>query len=333
MLKEIVEEVRSYPGLTRKGDLSKVVNLLLPVSDYGETVFSANEDAAVLLSGNEYLLLAVDGMWPKLVEDDPYAAGKASVMVNVNDIYAMGGRPLAMVNVIGSRRWRECEAILEGIRRGCEKFRVPMVGGHYHPDASETSLSVAILGRAQKLLLSHTAQPGQDIVLAVDLDGRANPCRSVLSWDANSGKGTNQILARLGVLPTIAETDLCRTAKDVSNAGLLGTVALLLEASGFGGDIYVDRIPVPPGFPLNDWVKAFLSYGFVLCLDSDKTSPCQELFSQQGITAVPIGQVRSDKDVLLYFGQAKALLFDFGRESITGISPPHPGLDHHLSVP
>ena len=48
----------------------------------------------------DYLLLAADGIMPQLLINEPYAAGKAAVMVSVNDIYSMGGRPIAMVNVL-----------------------------------------------------------------------------------------------------------------------------------------------------------------------------------------------------------------------------------------
>lgn len=218
MLKELIERIRSYEGITRKNEISFVVDQLREVSDFGETVIGFGDDAAVMKDGDGYLLLSADGMWSRLISAEPYAAGKASVMVSVNDIYAMGGRPIAMVNVIATGNREECRLILEGIKKGCEKFRVPMVGGHVHPNSNGNELSVAIIGRAKQLLTSHTAKCGQDIVLAIDLEGRQG-CQSVKSWDSNSGKTSEEVLERLEVLPFLAEEGLCETAKDISNGG------------------------------------------------------------------------------------------------------------------
>src|SRR4030066_1727196 len=167
-------------------------------------------------------------------------------MVTVNDIYSMGGRPLAMVNVLASGDEDHRARVVDGIRKGCEKLRVPMVGGHLHPDAPESSpsLAVAILGYANKLLRSHLAKAGDDIILAVDLKGDKG-CRSVVSWDANSGKTPEELLYRLEALPLIAEREWSQAAKDVSNSGIIGTASIMMENSGRGAIIDLDSIPKP----------------------------------------------------------------------------------------
>ncbi|MEI6127709.1 MAG: AIR synthase related protein, partial [Pseudomonadota bacterium] len=255
MLREIINEIRAYPGITRKRNIHLITNGLKAANDFGNTAADFGEDAAAILHNGEYLLLAADGIWPGLIEANPYGAGKASVMASVNDIYAMGGRPLAMVNVIGLTDSGYYDEIVRGIKKGCAKFRVPMVGGHLHPDTKELSLSVSILGVAKKLLLSSNAVDGQEIVFAVDLEGRGYQCKPVLSWDTNSGKNSEQVLSRLEVLPYLAENDLCSTAKDVSNGGLLGTLALLLETSEKGAIIDIDNVPKPDSFTCIDWLK------------------------------------------------------------------------------
>jgi len=320
MLAEIIEQIRSYPGLTRKRDIYRVTEMLQAVTDYGDTAADFGEDAAAIRYKDEYLLLAVDGIWSGLLEANPYGAGKAAVMASVNDIYAMGGRPLAMVNVIGAPAGENFDEIVKGIRKGCEKFRVPMVGGHLHPDTGEKQLSVAILGRATQLLRSNNARPGQDIICAVDMQGKGYQCRPVLSWDTNSGKETSQVLERLEVLPFLAESDLCATAKDVSNAGVLGTVALMMETSGTGAHIEVDRIPRPDSFPLIDWLKAFLSYGFVLCVDKQKSAQVVAAFGSKDITAAVIGEVGQQRVFTVGFHGVRDILFNLEQEDITGIA-------------
>jgi len=320
MLIDIINEIRNYPGLTRKRNIYRATSLLAPVADFGATIADFGEDAAVIQYKDEFLLLAAEGIWSGLIEANPYGAGKASVMASVNDIYAMGGRPLAMVNVVGISESKYYEEIMRGIQKGCEKFKVPMVGGHLHPDTREVSLSVAILGVAIKLLLSNNAREGQDIVFAVDLDGRGYQCKPVISWDTNSGKNSQQVLSRLEILPQLAEKELCATAKDVSNGGLLGTIALLLETSQRGAFIDIDRVPKPPNFPTIDWLKAFLSYGFILCADKDKTDKIISEFKSKNITANVIGEITAEQQLVISFEGEQGILFDFEREAITGIT-------------
>ena len=320
MLTNIISEIRNYPGLTRKRNIYRATSLLTPVADFGATIADFGEDAAVIQYKDEFLLLAADGIWSGLIEANPYGAGKASVMASVNDIYAMGGRPLAMVNVVGITESKYYDEIMRGIQKGCEKFRVPMVGGHLHPDTKEVSLSVAIMGVAKKLLFSNNAREGQNLVFAVDLDGRGYQCKPVISWDTNSGKNTQQVLSRLEILPQLAEKGLCETAKDVSNGGLLGTIALLLETSNKGALIDIDKVSKPPNFPVVDWLKAFLSYGFILCADKDKTDKIINEFNNKNISAGVIGEITAEQQLVILFEGEQGILFDFEREAITGIT-------------
>ena len=64
------------------------------------------DDCAALADGEGYLLFAIEGMVSDFVRAMPWFAGYSSVMVNVSDIYAMGGRPLAVVDALVERRHR-----------------------------------------------------------------------------------------------------------------------------------------------------------------------------------------------------------------------------------
>ena len=319
MLQDLIYDIKSYPGITRKRDISKITSSLADMVNFGNTAIGFGDDAAAIYHNGEYLLFAADGIWSGLIEANPYGAGKASVMASVNDIYAMGGRPLAMVNVLGIPDASYYDEIVRGIRKGCEKFRVPMVGGHLHPDTREAALSVAILGVAKKLLRSDNAMPGQDLIFAVDLEGRGFQCKPVLSWDTNSGKTSEQALARLNILPLLAEEERCATCKDVSNGGLLGTIALLLETSKVGAIVNIDTVPRPAEFPLTDWLKAFLSYGFILTVNKELTAEVIHAFSQQRITAVVIGTITAERCLRVSLAGEQGILFDLVREPVTGI--------------
>ena len=319
-LDQIIERIRNYEGLLRKRPIEDVFKKLVLDGQPGPQLPNYGDDAAVIPWKEGFLLLAADGIMTRLLVNEPYAAGKASVMVTVNDIYSMGGKPLAMVNVLASGDEEQRSKVVEGIRKGCEKLKVPMVGGHLHPDApgSSPSLAVAILGYANKLLRSHLAKAGDDIILAVDLKGDKG-CRSVVSWDANSGKTPEELLYRLEALPLIAERELSQAAKDVSNSGILGTVSIMMENSGKGAIIELASIPKPLEIELSDWLVCFQSFGFVLSVSPKNSEAVISLFREREITAPIIGKVIDDPIVTLKNGPESKVLFDFRKDKITGI--------------
>ena len=320
-MKDIVARIRNYPGILRKQPIQQVVDLLSQTLRFGNQLPSYGDDAAVIPWGDEYLLVAADGMMTGLLVNEPYAAGKASVMVTVNDIYSMGGRPIGMVNVLASGEDTQRRRIVEGIEKGCRKLQVPMLGGHLHPDSPVDcpALSVTIIGHAKKLLRSHLAATGDRLVLAVDLDGRAG-CRSVVSWDANSGKSPEALRHRLEALPLVAESEAAFAAKDISNAGILGTAAIMLENSGKGADIDLDAIPRPDSLTLEQWLLCFQSFGFILSVPPENIDRVFSIFSERGITATAIGGVREGNVVDIHKNGISATLFDFSQDVITGIS-------------
>ena len=319
-LNEMADAVRNYAGLTRKQPIKDVVEVLSLTHTYGDALPNYGDDAAVIPFKDEYLLFATDGMMTGLIINEPYAAGKASVMVTVNDIYSMGGRPMGMVNVMASGDEAQRELMVSGIKRGCDKLRVPMLGGHLHPDTdlAVPSLSVAILGRASNILRSHKAVAGDDLVLAVDLSGRRG-CSSVTSWDANSGKSPEEILHRLEALPVIADNHWSCAAKDISNAGILGTISIFMENSGKGCRIHVDHIPGPESIPLQDWLHCFQSFGFILAVKPEHTPDVLNQFARRQVDAAVVGTVTDTDRVTIHAGNDGHLLFDFAEDEITGI--------------
>jgi selenophosphate synthetase-related protein len=317
---QIIERIRNYEGLLRKQPIQGVFDQLVLHGQPGPQLPNFGDDAAVIPWKGGFLLLAADGIMTRLLVNEPYAAGKASVMVTVNDIYSMGGRPLAMVNVLASGEEGHRSKVVEGIKKGCEKLKVPMVGGHLHPDApgNSPSLAVAILGYANKLLRSHLAKAGDDLILAVDLKGDKG-CRSVVSWDANSKKSPEELINRLEALPLIAERELSQAAKDVSNAGILGTVSIMIENSGRGAVIELDSIPKPVEIELSDWLVCFQSFGFALSVQPERSNEVISLFREKEITAAVIGKVVDGPVITLKNGPESKVLFDFRSDKITGI--------------
>src|SRR6266566_4161381 len=92
-------------------------------------------------------------MLPSFVEDDPWFAGYSAVMVNISDVAAMGGRPLAIVNVLWSSGLGKTGAIWDGMSAASKAYGVPIVGGHTTSLKSGSPyLAAAVLGKAKRLI-------------------------------------------------------------------------------------------------------------------------------------------------------------------------------------
>ncbi|TET91074.1 MAG: methanogenesis marker 2 protein [Methanomassiliicoccales archaeon] len=316
MLSDLVAKVRDYPGLKRKHAISMFVDVLEPVQDFGDTVLGFGEDAAVLRLGDEYILFSSDGIWSKL-HADPQWAGYCSVLVNVNDIYAMGGKPVAMTNNISYMMEEEGRLLAEGIKDACHKFRVPMVGGHIHPDSDFLSISVSIVGKTRKLITSKDCQEGNDLIVAIDLDGRKRG--ELLNWDSTSHKASEVVLHQLGGLNEIAERGLVTAGKDLSNPGILGTIGMLLETSGKGAVVNLDTLPIPEGVDMAEWVLMYPGYGFVLSSQKENSEEVIRVFQERDVEARVVGEVIRGSKFVVRESEEEELLFDFEKDRITGI--------------
>jgi len=318
-LSRYAEELRSFPGITRKNAIHEVVDLF-PTSGFDKVIAAEGEDAAVIDCGDKCVLFATDGIMESLLNSDPYLAGYYAVLVNVNDIAAMGGRPLAMVDVMSINQGRIEKDLLRGIQDGVKKFSVPIVGGHTHPDCNYNSIEISIIGSAKKgdVLLSSTAQPGDDIVFVFDLKGHY-PESTPLAYNSTMERSEEIVQAQLEAAAEVAEKHLAHSCKDMSNPGHIGTLGMMLESSDAGATVDVTRIPKPDGVDEIRWAKTYQGCGFVFACDPANSQEIIEIFSKTGCTGAVVGKVDSTKVLKLTDGNDTVDLFDFGKDIITGV--------------
>jgi len=313
-LKELVKELRSYKGVRRKGQIGPVAMNLLPLPSE-EVLATYGEDAAVIKCGREILLMAADGIREDLVEKDPHWAGYCAVLVNINDIAAMGGFPIAMVNVLSCSDETSREQIVAGMKEACEKFRVPMVGGHLHPDTSYSAVDVAILGKTDRsrLVLSSGASDGDAVMFAIDLDGRFT--KDVpYSWDTTTRKSREVIKRQLRTMNRVAP--YLTAGKDISNPGSLGSLGMLLEASGKGAQVDVNCIPTPPKVDMFQWLTAYQGCGFVVTVKPGRDLVVKNEFARADITAEVCGKVTKEPVLELTMNGSRETLFDFRQDTL-----------------
>lgn len=283
----------------------------------GSGAIRNGDDAAAIPDGDGFLLLAADGILPSLVRSDPYLAGRCAVLANVNDVYAMGGRPVALVDVIGAKGDAARE-LCRGMRDGAARYRVPVVGGHVLPTSTDLSLSVAVLGRARHLVTSFDALPGDRLVLVTNDDGRWLADHGF--WNATLARNEASLPDALELLPWAAEAGLVRAGKDVSMSGLSGTVLMLAEASQVGARLDLDAVSPPPGVPLVPWLLAFMSYGFVLAVRPEALAALVAPFHARGLRATDVGCITPGSEVVLCWGGDEATLWDWRAEPFTGMA-------------
>ena len=311
--KNLVKSIQEFKGVSRKSSIDNVISLLTESYNVsGDVVIDIGDDASAIdIGNNQVILIAADGIWGQLMSVNPYWAGYCSVLVNVNDIAAMGGRPIAMVNTLSINDDEIYDGVLQGIVDGCRKFNVPMVGGHLHPDAEFNSLDVAIAGIAKKdsLITSAGANVGDKVIVAIDTDGRQHP-QFALNWDTTYEKDAKLVQDQISVMQEIAEAHLPTAGKDISNPGTLGTLEMLLEASGVGASVELERIPRNPEVSWDEWLMAYPGAAFVM---TAKEENCQEIIdrlSPYSFEVAVVGDVIEDKMLVLKSGDEEAVLFD-----------------------
>ncbi len=320
-LNVLVDSIRNFDGITRKNFIRDATSILAETYNIaGKTILGFGDDASAISIGNgKLLLMAADGMWGRLMEADPYWAGYCSVLVNVNDIAAMGGVPMGMTNVISINDKQTCNDIMEGIKDGVKKFGVPMVGGHLHPDTPYTALDVSITGIVGEndLITSCDATAGECVIIAIDLDGRQHPSFP-LNWDSTTHKTPELVQAQIAVMNMIARKNLLTAGKDISNPGTLGTLGMLLEASGVGATVDLEKIPKDPDVSWEDWLKLYPGSGFVLTAKQENVEECIKLLKEVNITATVSGRIIDENKLYLTHDNQEEVVFDFNQEIIMG---------------
>ena len=227
---------------------------------------------------------------------------------------------MAMVDVLSVGDDAVATKVLQGMKKAIEKFCVPIIGGHLHPDTPYNALDVAILGKAKKsgLILSSTAQAGDVVVAAADLDGEPHP-RFAINFDSTSFKDRRTLLHQLGSMQELGERGLVQAGKDISNPGLLGTLGMLLESSKVGAVVDLEAIARPGGMELSAWLKMYPGMGFVVTARPENAATVLEVFERRGLVARVIGRVTEERSLIMRQGDEEAVLFNLETECVTGI--------------
>jgi selenide, water dikinase len=213
----------------------------------------AGDDAGVYrLDDNTALVQTVDVFSPSA--DDPYLFGQIAAANSLSDVYAMGGRPITALSIVGfPADSLPNDALRQILRGGVDKMTeagVAVIGGHTIRD-KEIKAGFAVTGivHPERIVTNAGAQPGDRLVLSKPLG------TGIMAFAAQIGRapaGGPEAAARsmTSLNDQAAKLMLesgAHAATDVTGFGLLGHLAAMAEASQVDLEIVWDDLPLLPG--------------------------------------------------------------------------------------
>jgi len=207
------------------------------------------DDAGVYrLDRDRALVQTVDFFTP--IVDDGFVYGQIAAANAVSDIYAMGGRPLKALNLMGIPTEVVPPAVIHAILRGgatkIKEARCALIGGHTIRNPEPVyGLAVTGLVSPRRMITNAAARIGDLLVLTKPLGTgiattgikRGLTSRSLASKAVNTMRQLNTVGAELG------ERGLVRAGVDVTGFGLLGHLHSMCRASEVGAELFADRVP------------------------------------------------------------------------------------------
>jgi selenide,water dikinase len=210
------------------------------------------DDAAVLDLGNGTALISTTDFFMPIV-DDAYDFGRIASANAISDVYAMGGKPVLAIAILG---WpidklppETAQKVLEGSRAICAEAGITLAGGH-SIDCPEPVFGLAVNGMVEiaHLKQNSTATAGCRLyltkALGVGILSTAQKRDVLLPEDAAIALKSMTTLNKLGEV--FGKMPSVKAMTDVTGFGLLGHLAEMCEGSGLSATIEFDKVPVIP---------------------------------------------------------------------------------------
>jgi selenide, water dikinase len=222
-----------------------------------------SDDAAVWrLDADRALVVTADFITP--IVDDPRAWGRIAAANAVSDVYAMGGRPILGLNLVG---WNTDELgtdilleVLQGAGEAAKEGGWITVGGHTVDDP-EPKFGMAMVGEVHpdRILTNAGLRPGDALVLTKALGV------GIVATAMKAGKAPEDVVEAAVASMTLLNREAAAAAlaagatgaTDVTGFGLLGHLRSMVEASGVDADLRAETVPLLPG------VAALVAEGLV----------------------------------------------------------------------
>ncbi|MCD6062142.1 MAG: selD [Flavipsychrobacter sp.] len=217
------------------------------------------DDAAVYDLGNGQALISTTDFFMPIV-DDALNFGRIAAANAISDVYAMGGRPILAIAILG---WpidkissEHAARVLAGAREKCSEAGITIAGGHTI-DSAEPFFGLAVNGlvNVANLKRNNTAQAGDWLLLTKPLGS------GILSTAQKRGVLHNdhlpvmlETMERLNIIgESLGEISGVNAMTDVTGFGLLGHCMEIAQGSGISAEIYYNKLKILPG--IADYLK------------------------------------------------------------------------------
>jgi len=313
-------------------------NFAMPDNDKLIVGNHSKDDAAVYDLDNGNALISTTDFFMPIV-DDPYEFGRIASANAISDVYAMGGKPILAIAILG---WpinvlpaAVAQKVIEGSRSICKEAGIPLAGGH-SIDSPEPIFGLAVNGlvaienikqnnKAQEDDILFLTKPlGVGILTTAEKKGILLP--------EHKGTAAKQMMRLNTIGETLGKLKGVTAMTDVTGFGLLGHLVEMAEGSGLSAVIDFENVPViiddlhnyveqksVPGGTNRNWdsygekisiltnyQKAVLadpqtSGGLLVAVNKDAVADVQELFMQNGLEKfiTPIGRMIKKHEVVV----------------------------------
>lgn len=237
-----------------QSDLKIALAGLPEISDPRILVSSDTCDDAGVFKLNDELALVqtVDVFTPSV--DDPYTYGQIAAANSVSDIYAMGGKPLTALSIIGfpidTMSPKIMNQILQGGIDKMTEAGVAIIGGHSIKD-NEIKFGFAVTGEInpKKIITNDRAKPGDALVLTKPLGtGIIGFASQIKRASVSASEAISRSMTELNKIPSEIMAEMgVETSTDVTGFALLGHLSEMVVQSKVTAEVYADQVPVFDG--------------------------------------------------------------------------------------
>ena len=310
-------------------------NFAMPDNDKLIVGNHSKDDAAVYDIGNGTALISTTDFFMPIV-DDPYEFGRIASANAISDVYAMGGKPVLAIAILG---WpvnvlppSVAQKVIEGSRSICLEAGIPLAGGH-SIDSPEPIFGLAVNGfvAIENIKQNNTAQEGDVLFLTKPLGvGILTTAekKGILKTE-HTGVAAKQMMQLNKAGELLGNVKGVNAMTDVTGFALLGHLVEMAEGSGLSAVIdfekiptiiddlknYIDQKSIPGGTHRNwdsyghkigsitDYQKAILadpqtSGGLLVAVSPDAVKEVKNILQQNGLGKfiTPIGRLISSRE-------------------------------------
>jgi len=285
------------------------------------------DDAAVLAIDDVHAIISTTDFFMPIV-DDPYDFGAIASVNAISDIYAMGGKPLMAISILG---WpvdvlsaEIAGQVIDGAREICTKAGIPLAGGH-SIDSKEPIFGLAVTGwiNRDQIKTNHSAKAGCELYLTkpLGIGILTTAHKNKIADPEDFQNAVDQMMVLNDIGTELGQLRGIKAMTDVTGFGLLGHLIEICDASQVSAEIEYSKIPLIAGVnnyiqqksipggtqrnfnsygnkisPISDIQKAVLcdpqtSGGLLIAVDPGEKSQFLKIIHKRGIDLEPIGRI------------------------------------------